>query len=150
MSDSARAATEPACGGMSRERFEEYITLFNNNDPGFIQFYHDDVVLELGATSIHTPQGIADFYKNVKTYIRESLQISQFIADANGIAVELPSEFGCFKDWDDSFWGRPIKQGEVLRIISFVLYRVEDGKFTHIKSARYKMINDWQQEGFTL
>jgi len=135
---------------MTREQFEEYITLFNNNDPSFIKFYHDDVVLELGTNVIRTPQAIAAFYANVKTYIKESLQITQYISDANGIAVELPSEFGCFRDWDDSFWGRPIRQGEVLRIISFVLYRVADGRFKHIKSARYRLINDWRQEGFTV
>ena len=141
---------ESARAGMSRERFEQYITLFNNNDPRFIEFYHDDVILELGTDTIRTPQGIADFYANVKTYIRESLQVTQYISDANGIAVELPSEFGCYRDWPDSFWGRPIRKGEVLRIISFVLYRVEEGKFRHIKSARYRLINDWRQEGFAL
>lgn len=135
---------------MIREQFEEYITLFNNDDPGFARFYHDDVILELGNALIRTPQGITDFYSNVKQYIRESLQIGQFIADAGGIAVELPSEFGCYRDWPDSFWGRPVKKGEVLRIISFVLYRVADGKFTHIRSARYRLINDWRQEGFSL
>ena len=141
---------ESVRAGMSRERFQEYINLFNNNDPRFIEFYHDDVTLELGASTISTPQGIADFYANVKKYIKESLQVTQYIADANGIAVELPSEFACFRDWPDSFWGRPIRKGEVLRIISFVLYRVEEGKFRHIKSARYRLINDWQQEGLTL
>lgn len=146
MTNTTGAATDGSCGGITRQQFDQYITLFNNNDPEFIKFYHDDVVLELGATSIRTAQGIGDFYKNVKKYIKESLQISQFISDANGIAVELPSEFSCIKDWDDSFWGRPIKQGEVLRIISFVHYRVVNGKFAHIKSARYKMVNDWQQE----
>ena len=135
---------------MNRAQFEQYITLFNQNDPGFIRFYHDDVILELGDAVIRTPQGIADFYNNVKRYIRESLQIGQFIADAGGIAVEVPSEFGCYRDWPDSFWGRPIKKGEVLRIVSFVLYRLEDGKFKHIRSARYRVVNDWRQEGFSL
>ena len=135
---------------MNRAQFEQYITLFNQNDPGFIRFYHDDVILELGDAVIRTPQGIADFYNNVKRYIRESLQIGQFIADAGGIAVEVPSEFGCYRDWPDSFWGRPIKKGEVLRIVSFVLYRLEDGKFKHIRSARYRVVNDWRQEGFKL
>lgn len=150
MTDVKGAPAEVSCGGLTREQFEEYITLFNNNDPDFIKFYHDDVVLELGGTEIRTPQGIADFYSNVKSHIRESLEITQFISDTNGIAVELPSEFGCFRDWEDSFWGRPIRKGEVLRIISFVLYRVEDGKFRHIRSARYKLVNDWRQEGFSL
>jgi len=132
---------------MTRAEFEQYITLFNNNDPEFTRYYHDDVALELGTTIIRTPQGIADFYNNVKKYIRESIRINQYISDTNGIAVELPTEFICIRDWPDSFWGRPIRTGEVLRIISFVLYQLEDGKFKHIKSARYRLINDWRQEG---
>jgi hypothetical protein len=28
-----------------------------------------------------------------------------------------------------------------------VMYWVEDGKFRHIKSARQKLVNDWQMEG---
>ena len=82
---------------MTREQFNEYITLFNNNDPDFVSYYHDDVALELGTTVIRTPQGIADFYSNVKKYIKESLQVTQYIADTTGIAVELPSEFSCFR-----------------------------------------------------
>ena len=144
------SATDPTRSGMTLEQFREYITLFNNNDPGFIRYYHNDVTLELGATIIRTPAGIADFYSNVKSYIKESLQISQYISDANGIAVELPSEFGCFRDWPDSFWRRPIKRGEVLRIISFVFYHMEEGKFRWIRSARYRTVNDWRQEGFSL
>ena len=132
---------------MTREQFERYIDLFNNNDPRFTEYYHDDVVLELGANTIKTSQGIADFYQQVKIHIRESIKITQFIADADGVAVELPTQFTCIRDWEDSFWGRPIKKGEVLRIISFVHYQLRDGKFAHIKSARYKIVNDWQNEG---
>jgi hypothetical protein len=128
------------------EQFQQYIDLFNHNDPGFAEFYHPDVVLELGNSKIESRQGIIEFYREVKTYIRESLQVTQFIADAEGIAVELPSAFTCIRDWQDSFWGRPLSKGEVMRIISFVHYRVKEGKFTHIKSARYKVVNDWQKE----
>lgn len=134
------------CGGMSFADFNVYISRFNANDPGFIEFYHPEVVLELGETQIRGAQGIGDFYANVKRYIRERLEITHFISDEGGIAVEIPTTFECIADWEDSFWGRPLKKGEVMRIVSFVLYRVEEGRFKHIKSARYKMINDWQAE----
>jgi hypothetical protein len=140
----ARAATP--CGGLTREQFMEYITLFNDNDPRFIGYYHDDVVLELGATAIKTPQGIRDFYAEVKAHIKEKVEVSHFVADATGIAAELPTEFRVYKDWDNSFFQRPLQAGEVFRVISFVLYRVDDGKFRHIRSARYKLVNDWRLE----
>jgi hypothetical protein len=39
-----------------------------------------------------------------------------------------------------------LKKGQVMRIVSFGFYQVEDRKFKHIKSARYKQIHDWQFE----
>ena len=137
-----------ACGGLARERFQEYLTLFNNNDPRFIEFYHDDVVLELTGTEIRTPQGIHEFYKPVKEHLKETVSISHFVSDATGIAVEMPTEFRCVKDWGpEGFFKRPLKVGEVMRTVSFVLYWVQDGKFRHIKSAHYRQVNDWRMEG---
>ena len=37
-----------------------------------------------------------------------------------------------------------------MRTISFGIYWVKDGKISQIKAARYKLINDWRQEGFKL
>lgn len=132
---------------MSREDYERYVDLFNVNDLRFLEYYHPDVVLELGDSAIRTAQGIGEFYTTVKEHLKETVTINQFVSDATGVAVEIPTVFECFKDWDNSFWGRDIKAGEVMRIISFGLYQVEDGKFKYIKAARYKMINDWQMEG---
>lgn len=142
-------AAEPCVVVYPRERYEQYLTLFNANDPRYADFYHEDVVLELGASTIRGRQGILDFYANVKRHIRESLQLTDYIADAKGIAAEVPTEFVCFNDWPDSFWNRPLKRGEVLRIVSFAFYRIVDGRFAHIKSARYRLINDWQLEELT-
>ena len=137
-----------ACGGLTRERFQDYLTLFNNNDPRFIEFYHDDVVLELTGTEIRTPRGIREFYGPVKQHLKETVSVSHFVADATGVAVEMPTEFRCLKDWGpENFFKRPLKVGEVMRTVSFVLYWVQDGKFRHIKSARYKQVNDWRMEG---
>lgn len=129
---------------LTRDEFMVYIDKFNANDPTFIEFYHPDVILELGASEIRGNQGIGDFYANVKKYIKEALEVTQYISDENGIAVELPTRFECINDWDDSFWGVPLKKGQVMRIVSFVHYVVEDRKFKYIKSARYRMIHDWQ------
>ncbi|MCC6203067.1 MAG: nuclear transport factor 2 family protein [Gammaproteobacteria bacterium] len=142
-------AAEPCVVVYPRARYQRYLTLFNANDPGYADFYHEDVVLELGTSVIRGRQGILDFYTNVKRHIRESLQLTDYIADANGIAAEVPTEFVCFNDWPDSFWNRPLKRGEVLRLVSFAFYRVIDGRFAHIKSARYRLLNDWRMESPT-
>ena len=135
-------------GGIPRDRYMQYVGWFNDNDPRFIEFYHPDVVLELGNSTITGAQGILDFYKEVKAHIHEKVEVTHYIADATGIAAELPTEFRVYADWaEPNYFRRPLRTGEVLRTISFGLYWVEDGKFRHIKAARYKLINDWQMEG---
>ena len=132
--------------GMTREAYNEYLELFNANDPTFIKFYHPDVVLELGTSQIVGAEGIRDFYANVKQYIKERVDVTTFITDGNQLAVEIPTTFEVKKDWDDSFWGVPLKKGQVMRIISWGFYDIEDGKFKRIRTARYRMVNDWQME----
>jgi hypothetical protein len=138
-----------ASNRISREEYQDYVDRFNNNDMSFIDYYHPDVVLELGASEIVGNTGIRDFYANVKKYIKETVTVNQFISDEGGIAVEIPTTFECIADWQDSFWGVPLKKGQVMRIISFGFYQVEDRKFRRVKAARYKMINDWQMEPVT-
>ena len=108
-------------GGLPLARYLEYVNWFNNGDPRYLDFYHPDVVLELGNATIN---------------------------GATGIAAELPSEFKVYKDWaDPNYFRRALKAGEVFRIISLGMYQVENGKFRHIKAARYKLVNDWKMEG---
>jgi hypothetical protein len=142
---SVRAAN--ACGGFTREEFLEYVTLFNANDPRFIKFYHDDVVFELNsATVIKGATAIRDFYTPVKAHIHEKVEVAAFVADATGIAAELPTEFRCYKDWENGFFQRPLKAGEVMRTISFGFYEVKDHKFARIRATRYRQIHDWRME----
>lgn len=131
---------------MSRADYDEYLTLFNANDPSFIKFYHPDVVLELGSSQITGNEGIRDFYANVKKYIKEEVEVTAYITDGKQLAVEIPTTFEVIADWDDSFWGVPLKKGQVMRIVSWGFYDIEDGKFKRIRTARYQMINDWQFE----
>jgi hypothetical protein len=135
-----------ACGGLSREEFMEYVTLFNANDPKFIRYYHDDVVFELPGTVIKGATAIREFYGPVKAHIHEKVEVAQFVSDATGIAAELPTEFRVFKDWENGYFQRPLKAGQVMRTISFGLYEVKDRKFRRIRATRYKQIHDWRME----
>jgi len=143
-----REETPPVATGMSKESYLQYVQWFNDNDPRFIEFYHPDVVLELGNTTITGAQAILDFYAEVKAHIKETVTVTHFVSDATGVATEIPTEFRVYKDWPEpNYFRRPLKTGEVFRVISFGLYWMEDGKFRHIKAARYKLVNDWQMEG---
>jgi hypothetical protein len=72
--------------------------------------------------------------------------VLQFISTPTGIAAELPTEFRCYKDWENGYFQRPLKAGEVMRTVSFGLYEVQDRKFKHIRAARFKQIHDWRME----
>jgi len=132
--------------GFPRKDYDEYLELFNNNNPEFIKFYHPDVVLELDTSEIRGAEGIRDFYADVKKHIKEEVTVTAYIADGHQLAVEIPTTFEVIEDWEDSFWGVPLKKGQVMRIISWGIYDIEDGKFKRIRTARYRMINDWQME----
>ena len=121
---------------MDKGQFRDYIECFNRNDfAGFSRYYTDDVVLELPRKVLRGRQAIVDFYKEVKARIRETLQINQVIADDEGLAAEVATEFYALQDWPD-FIVAPIRKGESIHIVSFVHYVIRDGKFAHVKSAR--------------
>jgi hypothetical protein len=140
----AQAAT--VCGGLTREQYLDYVDLFNKNDPRFIQYYHDDVEFELANAKVKGAQAIREFYVDVKAHVTETITLAHFISDATGIAAEIPTEFRVVKDWENGYFGRPLKVGMVMRLVSVALYRVRDGKFTNIKSIRMSTIHDWRME----
>ena len=143
--DSASGATPGTV--MPRERYLQYVQWFNANDPRFLDFYHPDVVLELGNATLHGAQAIHDFYAEVKAHIHEKVEVTHYVADATGIGAELPTEFRVYKDWPEpNYFHRPLKAGEVFRVISFGLYWIDNGLFRQIKAARYKLVNDWRME----
>lgn len=143
----APAPTAPRSGGMPLARYMQYVEWFNANDPRFLQFYHPKVVLELGNATLQGAAAIRDFYAEVKSHIHEKVEVNHYIADATGIAAELPTEFRVYKDWPEpNYFRRPLKAGEVFRVVSFGLYWLEDGLFRQIKAARYKLVNDWKME----
>lgn len=124
---------------MNQADFRTYIDCFNRNDfEGFSRFYHQDVVLELGTKAcLQGRQSIIDFYRQVNARVRETLVIDNLIIDELGVAAELDTHFLALADWPDFIAG-PLHQGDSLRIVSLVHYRLEQGLFRHIKSARYK------------
>jgi hypothetical protein len=144
----AHAAAAASTSVMPRARYLQYVEWFNANDPRFLDFYHADVVLELGNATLKGAKAIRDFYAEVKAHIHEKVEVNHYIADATGIAAELPTEFRVYKDWPQpNYFGRALKAGEVFRVVSFGMYWIDNGLFRQIKAARYKLVNDWRMEG---
>jgi ketosteroid isomerase-like protein len=122
---------------MNKQLFAEYIDSFNRDDfAGFSKYYAEDVVLELGKRkTLHGRQAIVDFYREVKARIRETLVIRNVVADEAGLAAEVATEFFALEDWPDFIAG-PIRKGESIHIVSWVFYKIVDGRFQHIRSTR--------------
>jgi hypothetical protein len=125
---------------MDKSQFHDYIDSFNRNDfEGFAKYYADDVLLELPSKQLHGRQAIVEFYREVKARVRETLQIKQVVCDDEGLAAEVATEFFGLEDWPDFIAG-PLGKGESIRIVSFVMYRIRNGKFAHIRSARFRRL----------
>jgi hypothetical protein len=122
---------------MNKQLFAEYIDSFNRDDfAGFSKYYAEDVVLELGKRkTLHGRQAIVDFYREVKARIRETLVIRNVVADEGGLAAEVATEFFALEDWPDFIAG-PIRKGESIHIVSWVFYKIVNGRFQHIRSTR--------------
>jgi len=126
---------------MDEVDFREYVARFNERDyEGFGDYYAEDVVFELGDRKrIEGRDAILDFYREVHERVEESLAVEWVAVGDDGLAAELTTEFRATEDWDD-FVGGPIREGESIRFVSFVHYRVDDGRFTRVKSARFKAL----------
>jgi len=125
---------------MDKNKFRDYIDCFNRDDfAGFSRYYTEDVVLQLPSKVLRGRPAIVDFYREVKARIRETLQINHIIADEEGLAAEVATEFHALEDWPDFIVG-PIRKGESIHIVSFVHYRIRDGKFAYIQSARVRRL----------
>lgn len=118
--------------------FAEYIAAFNRGDSDtYSSFYAEDVSLELGMQHLRGRAAIVAFYSQLRLRIKETLVLGQLIIGPNGIAAEMKTSFEGLVDWPD-FIVQPIRAGEVIRLTSFVMYRVEADKFTLIRAARFR------------
>jgi len=132
---------------MNREQYLEYIDHFNNKRYDAVTSYFDpDVSVEYftipgdhkTARTLHGRQGFIDSYKNLHEYVREALELGDFMVTEDRLFAELYTEFHCFKDYPN-FLGGSLKKGEVAVMTNWVLYDLEDGKMKRIRIAHFRM-----------
>lgn len=126
---------------MTPDDYAHYIDCFNRNDfDGFGRFYADDVLFELGQKKrIVGRTAIVDFYRDVKSKVRETLEIVSSVTSDKAVAAYVRTEFYGLVDWPDFVAGRLMK-GESIKIESVCYYFLEAGKFTHIIGSRFKTL----------
>jgi hypothetical protein len=122
---------------MTKENFQRYLGSFNKKlYDQLVPYYAADVEVELPGLTLKGPQGIVSFYADFHTYVREYVEARYLVIDETGVAVEMYSEFECFRDYPNE--KLPFKNGEVRRLLNFVHYDLENGRFKRIRVARYK------------
>lgn len=126
---------------MTQDDYADYIARFNANDfEGFGRYYCDDVEFRLGDKKLITGrEAILDFYRDVKSKVRETLDILAVAAGPDTLAVHVRTEFFGLADWPDFIAG-PLMKGDTLNIESLGFYYLRDGRFARILGARYRTL----------
>jgi hypothetical protein len=126
---------------MTPEDYADYIARFNANDfEGFGRYYCDDVIFNLGdKKQIIGRDNILDFYRDVKSKVRETLDVLAVATGPGSLAAHVRTEFFGLTDWPDFIAG-PLMTGQTLNIESIAFYYLRDDRFSHILGARYKTL----------
>ena len=125
---SARIAT--------RADLEKYLGHFNNRRyEEQIAYYAPDVVYKVGTLTLTSPGQIADFYADFHQYVKEHVELIQIAIDGDTVAVALHAIFEPFEDYVRN--GLTFKVGTTTDIVSFVFYRLQNGKIHRIRMTRY-------------
>ncbi len=120
----------------SREDLQHYLDCFNGKRYAEqIQYYAPDVVYKVGDLTLTSPQQIADFYADFHQYCKEFVEVVDFALDGDTCACSLPSYFEPFRDYEKH--GLSFKVGENRQFVSFIIYKLKDGKIWRIRVARY-------------
>ena len=139
--DAAAACPAPLnAGGLTEADFREYIAAFNRDDfEGFGRYYADDVIFEGRSGQFSKAADVLNFYRKVKSRMRETLIIHDIILGEQDIAADLETQLHALADWPDFPTG-PIRKGQTIRSQNFIWYEVRDGKFVRIRSAHYRQL----------
>jgi ketosteroid isomerase-like protein len=139
----APAKTTSADGQpLSPAEFASYIDAFNTNDYArFAAYYAPDVRLVIaGKHELPGREAILEFYRTVKATTRRTITVNRLITTPQAIAAELQSEFLALEDLPD-FTAGPMRKGERIFINTVVIYDLQDGKFSQIRSAELRKIH---------
>jgi predicted SnoaL-like aldol condensation-catalyzing enzyme len=120
----------------TRADLEKYLAHFNNRRyEDQIAYYAPDVVYKVGSLTLTSPRQIADFYADFHQYVQEHVEIVQIAIDGDTVAAALHAIFEPFKDYVRN--GLTFKVGTTTDIVSFVFYKLENGRIHRIRMTRY-------------
>ena len=121
---------------MDRQRFDDYIRRFNQEDPGaFEDYMAPDVRMLNGTLEINGVAEVKQHYAKIWRAMREELYVERFVSDAETIAIQMHTHFEVLTDDAASPFGQ-IRAGETFDFHGLIMYRLRaDGRFADIKVA---------------
>lgn len=133
---SSALATLPEPG--SRPWFEAYLAAFNRGDfAGFSAYYAPDVRFDGQAATLEGAAAVVAFYRNVRSRLDETIELLSFVGTPSRIGAEIRTAIIAREDWPDFPTGA-LKAGQRRASINFAMYEIAGGRFTRIRSARYR------------
>lgn len=121
-----------------RTWFEDYLSAFNRADfPGFGKYYADDVIFQGQAAQVVGRQAVLDFYRAVRTYLDEGVNLLTFVAapDGSAIVAELRTVLVAKRDWPEMPTGS-MRAGDRRESVNIAFYEIAGGRFERIRTAR--------------
>ena len=126
--------------GLTEQDLREYMAAFNRDDfDGFAKYYADNMIFEGRGRHFKGREEMVNFYRTLKSRIRETVAIKEAAVGKNEMAVEIETELYAFEDWLAMPTG-PMRKGERIRSQNFVWYEIQKNKFVHIRSAHYRRL----------
>jgi hypothetical protein len=120
----------------TREDLEQYIGHFNaKRYEQQVAYYDPEVLYKVGSLTLTNPQQIADFYADFHGSVKERVQLLELAIDGNTVAAVLHAVFEPFKSYLHN--GLTFKAGVTTEIVSFVFYKLREGRIHRIRMTRY-------------
>lgn len=121
---------------MERAAFDDYIARFNRRDvTAFDDYLAADLHLQNGTLEYDGVQGMKDHYARIWSTFAEELFPTDFVANAENVAIRMLTRFSAERDDPDSVFG-PVSQGDRFEFRGVISYRLDgQGKFADILVA---------------
>ncbi len=148
-SDSPVNGSAPVGGGESaftEACYREYIAAFNRGDfAEFPHYYTADVEFQGRNGLLRGRQAITDFYRQVRSRLRERIEIRQLVVGQGELLADLVTHLEAFEDWPELPSGAMAK-GDTRRSENFVWYDLRGRQFSRVRSAHLRKGADLMAE----
>lgn len=131
---------------MQRERFDEYIRRFHARDyDGLLEFYGPEPEVIFAGYALRGRAAIKSFYAFLHQYIRESVTVDRYVADAHTVSLEATVRLEGIRDLTPEIlaaqgYDRLVSMpaGVIVELPQFIHYHLEHGKFVSARCAIFE------------